>query len=105
IERQMVAKTGLDTVASLALGKNPSQLAQITSGLVGKGALLAYTRSEENEADALGVKYSSAAGYDPNGLATFFQKLAQGEGKQPAFMNFLSTHPATQDRIEHVQKL
>src|SRR5262245_7993418 len=37
IERQLVAQTGLETVASLALGKNPSQLSQLATALLGRG--------------------------------------------------------------------
>ena len=51
-----------------------------------------------------GAKYASGAGYDPRGLITFFQKLQKQEGKTPQIMKFLSDHPATPDRISHLDK-
>lgn len=101
--RQMVNAMGLEKVVAVALGKNPSGAAQIAAGLAGKTALLAYGRSDENEADEYGARYASAAGYDPRGIATFFQKLEKGES-QPGWASFLSTHPATPDRIQKVDR-
>lgn len=100
--RQMVNAVGLEALAAVALGQNSSGAAQLAAGLAGKTALLAYGRSDETEADEYGARYASAAGYDPHGIATFFQKLAKGEGKTPGWATFLSTHPATPDRIAKV---
>ncbi len=102
--RQMVNAMGLETVLGVALGKNPSGAAQLAAGLAGKTALLAYGRSDELEADQYGARYSSAAGYDPRGIATFFQKLEQQGGAQPGWATFLSTHPSNPDRIEKVNR-
>ncbi len=102
--RQMVNAMGLETVLGVALGKNPSGAAALAAGLAGKTALLAYGRSDELEADQYGARYSSAAGYDPRGIATFFQKLEKEGGGQPGWATFLSTHPSNPDRIEKVNR-
>jgi predicted Zn-dependent protease len=102
--RQMVNAYGLQTVASLALGKNPGLLSQIAAGLAGQGVLLAHGRSEEIEADEYGARYSSAAGYDPHGIATFFQKLKAKEGKVPAVLTWLSTHPPSGERVDKINR-
>jgi predicted Zn-dependent protease len=102
--RQMVNAFGLQAVLSIALGKNPNGAAQLAAGLAGKTALLAHGRSEEIEADEYGARYSSAAGYDPRGIATFFEKLEKGGGSQPGWATLFSTHPATPDRIEKVNR-
>jgi beta-barrel assembly-enhancing protease len=102
--RQMVDAFGLQAVLGLALGKNPGMLSQVVAGVGGQGLMLANSRGDETEADEYGAKYTSAAGYDPNGLITFFQKLQKMEGKSPGFAKFLSDHPATPDRISHLQK-
>src|SRR4030095_2418217 len=39
---------------------------------------------------------------DPHGLSSFFDKLRRQEGNSPRFLAILSDHPATSDRIEHV---
>ncbi|MBC3767352.1 M48 family metalloprotease [Neptunicella marina] len=58
-----------------------------------------YTRSNENEADRLGMKVLANAGYDVNAAADFFGKLAaqyRFVSKPPAF---LLTHPVPESRI------
>jgi beta-barrel assembly-enhancing protease len=101
--RQMVDAFGLQAVAALALGENPGLAAQIAAGVAGKGLMLANSRGDETEADEYGARYASAAGYDPRGLITFFQKLQKEEGKTPRLMKFLSDHPATPDRITYLE--
>lgn len=100
--RQMVNAFGLEGLAALALGKNPSGAAQLAAGLAGKTSMLAFSRADEAEADTYGVRYTAAAGYDPHGIARFFEKLAKAEGKQPGWAAFLSGHPLTPDRIQKV---
>jgi beta-barrel assembly-enhancing protease len=102
--RQMVDAFGLQAVAALALGKSPGTASSLVAGAAGQGLMLANSREDETEADEYGAKYASAAGYDPHGIATFFQKLAKGEGQSSSVAKFLSDHPATPDRIAHVEK-
>jgi predicted Zn-dependent protease len=99
--RQLVAAKGLETVGAMALGKNPSDVAVLAAGLVGKGSIMAYGRDMELEADQYGAKYANTAGYDPRGLATFFEKL-KAKGEVPEFLTFLSTHPSNTERIEKI---
>jgi predicted Zn-dependent protease len=101
--RQMVNAYGLQAVLGMALGNNPNQLAQAAGAIAGKGALLAHGRSEETEADELGARYASSAGYDPRGLIRFFEKLQKGEGNTPGILTWLSTHPATSARISNLR--
>ena len=103
--RQMIDATNEETVIGMALGQNPNQLAEIAATLAAQGALLHYSREDESAADEYGARYASAAGYDPHGLITFFQKLQKMEGDVPAFSKYLSDHPATADRITHLQQV
>jgi predicted Zn-dependent protease len=100
--RQMVDAYGLQAVLGLALGKNPGLASQIAGSIAGNGLMLANSREDETEADEYGARYASAAGYDPRGLISFFQKLEKQEGKTAQVMKFLSDHPATPDRIAHL---
>ncbi|AGC47825.1 M48 family peptidase [Myxococcus stipitatus DSM 14675] len=102
--RAMVNQMGLQTVTQVALGQNPGAAAQVAAQLVGGGAMLAHSRSEESEADEYGARYSSGAGYDPRGLITFFEKLQAMQGQSPGIMKWLSTHPTNQDRIADLQR-
>ncbi|MEK6335518.1 MAG: M48 family metallopeptidase [Acidobacteriota bacterium] len=62
-------------------------------------AFLKFTRGAEEEADKLGVQYMWAAGYDPNAMATMFEKLEAKNKKKPGTISKLfATHPAPPDR-------
>jgi predicted Zn-dependent protease len=66
---------------------------------------LKFSRDEEREADYLGIQYMYKAGYDPNSLVSFFEKVETDEKKQPGTIpKVFSTHPPTPDRIEAIQK-
>ncbi len=99
--RQLVAAKGLDVVASMALGKQANEVASLVAQLTGQGTMLAYGRGMELEADEYGARYSNGAGYDPHGLSSFFQKLAAKEGN-PGILVWLSTHPASSERVEKI---
>ncbi len=68
-------------------------------------AFLQFTRTDEKEADYLGLEYMYKAGYDPNAFVSFFEKVASDEKKQPGTIpKIFSTHPPTPERIEASQK-
>jgi predicted Zn-dependent protease len=102
--RNMVAAYGVDAVASLAGGNNPGLLTQLTTTIAGQGLLLSHSRADETEADEYGARYASMAGYDPRAFAAFFTRLQQSEGRSPAVLTYLSDHPATGDRIVHIDQ-
>lgn len=102
--RNLVAAYGVDAVASLAGGNNPGLLTQLTTTIAGQGLLLSHSRADETEADEYGARYASAAGYDPHAFSGFFTRLQQSEGRSPAVLTYLSDHPATGDRIVHIDQ-
>jgi len=68
-------------------------------------AFLQFTRTDEAEADYLGLQYMYKAGYDPNAFVAFFEKVATDEKKQPGTIpKIFSTHPPTPERIKASQK-
>ena len=65
---------------------------------------LSFGRKDEAEADWLGVQYMYAAGYDPNGAVSIFEKLESLERSQPgAIARVFSTHPMDADRIARTE--
>ena len=60
-------------------------------------------RSLEYEADRMGVVLATRAGYDPYGLVSVMQMLAQVKGGDEA--GILSTHPSPTDRIAELEKV
>ncbi len=71
----------------------------------GNVVLLSYGRNEELEADMLGVRYMSRAGYNPVGqrmVMEVLQAASKGGSRPP---EWLSTHPESQTRISRINKL
>jgi len=68
-------------------------------------AFLHFTRADESEADYLGVQYMYAAGYDPTGSISIFEKMQSLQRKQPGALDKLfSSHPMDADRIKKTEK-
>jgi len=66
---------------------------------------LQYSRQNEEEADAEGLRMLRKAGINPAGMIALLESLQKEEGKAPALVKYLSTHPSTADRIEKLKAL
>jgi len=67
------------------------------------GVELPFSRSQESEADHIGLVLMAKAGYDPARAIDFWQRMAAyGQGKEPPA--FLSDHPSDKDRIAALKK-
>jgi len=66
-------------------------------------AQLKYSREFEQEADYLGLRYASEAGYDPHALGSFFKELLADQRINSAGVPaYMLTHPLTEDRVANV---
>ena len=65
---------------------------------------LSYSRSAENQADEQGFQLLQQARVNPAGMLTFFAKLGK-EHTGDTVLRYLSTHPATKDRLSHLEGL
>ncbi|PHQ78530.1 MAG: peptidase M48 Ste24p [Phycisphaera sp.] len=71
----------------------------------GNVVLLSYGRNEELEADMLGVRYMSRAGYNPVGqrmVMEVLQAASKGGARPP---EWLSTHPESGTRISRITQM
>ena len=63
-----------------------------------------FTRQNEEEADRIGFERAYGAGFDPNAMATFFERLQRSatwfEGNSPSYFH---DHPETYQRIAEAQ--
>ncbi len=102
---QQLAVQGGMVLAQLYLGQD-SNTDKILLGAMGLGAqvgiLLPFSRKQESEADELGLKYMSEAGFDPAQAPQLWKKMAQ-KGSGPP--EFLSTHPSPETRINKLSEL
>lgn len=101
--KQLEKQYGLSIILSIVAGDGSSQLAQIAGNIAGTGAILAFSRSAESEADEFAVKYTSDTEYACNGVAGFFEKISEEGGSGPP--EFLSTHPSPDKRVEDINEL
>jgi predicted Zn-dependent protease len=71
-----------------------------------QSAQLKYSREFEQEADYLGLRYTTQAGYDPRALAGFFNALlAEGRVNPAGVPAYMLTHPLTETRVAHVDTI
>lgn len=96
----VVGAAGEDTVLR-QYGTYGLPVAQVGGQLV----LLSYGRDAEYQADELGMRYMSRAGYKPSGQRGVMQILGQmsAGGQRPPV--WLSTHPFPDDRIARINRL
>jgi predicted Zn-dependent protease len=69
---------------------------------------LKYGRDDELQADALGVRYTARSGWDPGGVAGMLgtlDRIADESTDRRGVPNWLSTHPAPEDRVRQVQSV
>ncbi len=109
--RQMVSAAGLFVVVQMLLGDVSGIVAVVADGGL-QLLTLGFSRDFEREADEVGWEYLTVAGIDPRGLTQFFEKLQaqqqemlgeEGAEVQEA-LGFLSTHPATEERISKLRE-
>jgi len=104
MSQALIAQLG-GVALSQALKDKPQQTQQLWMAAYGVGAevgvLLPFSRTQESEADHLGLIFMAMAGYDPHGALDFWQRMQQlGQGSPPVF---LSDHPANQTRINDIK--
>jgi predicted Zn-dependent protease len=75
-----------------------------------KLALASFSRAQEFEADGIGVGIAARAGYDPYGAVRFLTAMGRnaelrnaGGTIDPRLLDFLSSHPATPERVRNAQ--
>ena len=93
----------LTTLAGLVLGSVDSQAgaALLYGGAAGtQQAMVNFTRENEYEADRIGFQLLRSANFRPEGMAEFFQIMAQLSGSSEfGSIEYLRTHPVNSNRI------
>ncbi|MGB9627648.1 MAG: M48 family metalloprotease [Thermodesulfobacteriota bacterium] len=87
-------------------GGKTSEAVTLTALSAGQALTLKYTREMEVDADHQSLNYMTKAGYDPNGLISFLNKIYKiSLTSGPKIPAYLSTHPATENRISLLENL
>jgi predicted Zn-dependent protease len=102
ISRSMIAQLGLAAV-QIGLNTNDPLVLQGIGLAYGLGVELPFDRSQESEADHIGLILMAKAGYDPREAIPFWERMSSGkQGKGPP--EFLSTHPSGKTRIAQLRQ-
>ena len=106
VSEGLLVQVGL-AATQVALSRNDPATVQQVTVLLGAGAtvglLLPWSRSQESEADHLGLIYMAKAGYHPAAARDLWMRMdetARGRGSPP---EFLSTHPSAATRIRQIE--
>lgn len=101
---------GLLTIPGRAVGIVSRDLGNMINAPIeaaGQVYLASFSRSQETEADAVGLKLSASAGYDPMALAAALSGIERSvealTGKKNQ-ASFFDTHPTTPTRVSDIQK-
>ncbi len=80
--------------------------------LIQKYGFLANSREDEMEADRIGFRTSTRAGYDKNHVGLFYSKLLKmeedrksGAGMMASFADAMSTHPPSRERVKQMNEM
>lgn len=107
LSQSQLANAGLQ-LANVAIGASEyKQYQQITMAALGVGVqygvILPYGRTQESEADIVGLEYMAKAGFDPRQSVELWKNMARASnGSQPP--ELLSTHPSHTTRIRDLQE-
>lgn len=105
MEKAQGANIGV-TLACVLTSICNSQAAGAAINIAGGAVFARFSRQDEAEADAEGVKNVVRAGISPAGMVTMFRKLLDERKARPgAVESWFLTHPLEEDRINAVQAL
>ncbi len=106
VSQGLLVNAGLAAV-QVGMGNRDPNTVKAVTGLLGAGAavgvVLPFSRSQESEADRLGLIYMAKAGYDPHAALAFWKRMDEAKGGN-APPEILSDHPADEKRIQQIQE-
>lgn len=102
---QLAKRTG--TGLALSIGAQLLGLGQM-GDLAARGATqllsLQFSRTDESEADLVGLELAARAGFNPQASVSLWQKMGNASASsESGSLSFLSTHPTGPDRIRNLQ--
>ena len=100
-QKQQTAMTVLGGVASVAgMGPNTSSIVSQVLGVGTQAWTSGFSRSQESEADHIGLIFAAMAGYNPEVALTFWQRMAAAGNSSNSIF---SDHPSDEKRIKQIQ--
>jgi predicted Zn-dependent protease len=107
VSTDVLAQIGAVGVSAALGGSDPwvSEAVMQAYGIgVTVGGILPFSRTQEAEADQIGLIYMAKAGYDPREAIAFWERMDAAVKGKPQPPEFLSTHPGYGTRINNLKK-
>ncbi len=103
VSQALAAQTAIDLgTALLGLGGGASDIANTSYKTF---VATKFSRTDESEADRMGLELAARAGYDPRAGVTLWQKMIQASQGADRPPEFLSPHPAEENRVREIEAL
>jgi len=102
VSQAMAAQAAIDVGTEVfGLGQSAASIADIAYQTL---IATRFSRTDESEADRIGLELTARAGYDPRAGIALWQKMVQAKsgGGMP---EFLSSHPADASRVQQIEAL
>lgn len=96
--KNQLTRLGANVLGELIGGGRYAGAFQIGGNLLS----LKFSRDDESEADVVGLDLAARAGFDPRAAVSLWQKMVAANSRAP--LEFLSTHPAGENRIREIEK-
>jgi len=106
VSADVLAQIGAMGLSAALGGSDPylsSAIMQAYGIGVNVGGMLPFSRSQESEADHIGLIYMAEAGYDPREAVAFWERMDAAVKGKPQPPEFLSTHPGYGTRINNLK--
>ncbi|MDF1501903.1 M48 family metallopeptidase [Roseisolibacter sp. H3M3-2] len=104
MQKAQGANIGLTLGCILAPSVCQNQAAGALINVGGNAVFARFSRSDESEADEVGVNIVTRAGIDPRGIPGMFRVLLEERNSRPAGVEaWFSTHPLEEDRIQRTE--
>lgn len=100
-ERMSVAMASQTATSLAGAAMGSGQAAQLLGIAANVGVVLPYSRTQESEADRVGLILMAKAGYPPDAAVTLWRNMEANASSTP---EFLSTHPSPGNRVENIKK-
>ena len=103
--RERIAKTQA-TNMGIRLGSQLlglGDLGHAAANLGGQLLTLKFSRTDESEADLVGLELAARGGFAPDASVSLWRKMGNASGNKQAGMAFLSTHPSGPERIKELE--
>ena len=99
MSQSTIRNVGVATAQILGVSAATLELVDMAAQL---GLFLPFNRTQESEADSIGVLLMANAGFDPNQSVLLWENMSVGADPRPP--ELLSTHPSPDSRIRELQR-